>query len=217
MAPLNKNIFCSKYLEPIDEIQEIHQIQEIQEMQEIEEMQEVQEIQNERSITPPISPPSPPGPPEPPSPLWTQKDFNFYTNVIQSHLDKLENIVMGPHIIFINGIQHLRSNTGQNWKERFHRLLFECGIPFFWILNCMSDDDDDNDDNDYNDNDNDNNDNYDYDNDYDYNYDYENNEENEICPQRIRIYLISHDVKNKVLNMLNSYLRNKYNNIVYLE
>ncbi len=39
------------------------------------------------------------------------------------------------------------------------------------------------------------------------NYDYENNEENEICPQRIRIYLISHDVKNKVLNYSSEFYR----------
>jgi hypothetical protein len=146
-------------------------------------------------ITPPPSPPSPPAPPPPPSPLWTQQDFDFYTTLIQKQLTDLETIIIGPHIIYIDGIQHLRPCAGQNWKDKLNSLLFEARIPFFWILDCIPDNQ---------------------------NEDPTNNEdegienENENEPRRVRMSLISHDVKNKVFQILNVFLRNEYNNIVYL-
>lgn len=156
----------------------------------------IDEIENE--LTPPPTPPSPPGPPAPQSPLWSQQEFNFYTNLIQNHLTELEKIVIGPHIIFMDGIQHLRSQTGQNWKDKLHYLLYEARIPFFWVLDIVPDD---------------------YEETTEH-FRFEEEEEDphyEESPHRVRLYLISHHVKTKVLNILNNYLRNEYNNIVYIE
>jgi len=146
----------------------------------------------DNEITPP-PPPSPPAPHPPPSPLWSQQDFNFYTTLIQKQLIDLETIIIGPHIIYIDGIQNLRPCACQNWKDKLNSLLFEARIPFFWILDCIPDDE---------------------------NKDPTNNEdegiENEDRPHRVHMSLISHDVKNKVFQILSVFLRNEYNNIVYL-
>lgn len=185
------------FMQSLNNMNQLESIDEIEEIEEIEETEQSENFEN-HDITPPLTPPSPPGPPAPPSPLWTQQDFNFYTSLIQSHLNKLENIVIGPHIILINGIQHLRPRFGQTWKSRLNHLLFEARIPFFWIIDILPDNDDDDEgiDNDEN------------------NYD---NEENQRDPYRVRMYVINHHVKIKVLDLLNTYLRMEYDNIVYLE
>jgi len=85
----------------------------------------------EDELTPPPSPPSPPGPLPPSPPLWNQDDFNFYTNLLQLQITELENKIIGPHIVCIAGIQHLRPMSGQNWNDKIRHLLFEAEIPFF--------------------------------------------------------------------------------------
>jgi len=159
--------------------------------------EDIEEIQDE--ITPPASPASPPGPPAPPSLLWNQTDFNFYTTMIQKHLAEIEKVVMGPHIIFIEGIQHLRPLTGQNWKDRINYLLFETRIPFFWILECVPDDEVLNEDESPEES------------------DYPTHDTNIDCPQRVRLYLISYHVKTKIFHILKNFLRDEYNNVVYLD
>ena len=158
----------------------------------------------DNEISPPATPPSPPGPVAPAAPLWTQQDFNFTVNRIQNHLDQIEKIVIGPHIILIEGIQNLRRHTGSTWRDRVHQLLYEARIPYFWVLHCVPDDDD--------------NVNEEINNDQDENDDeYSDHIPTTNCPHRIRMYLISHHVKSKVYHMLKSFLKNEYNNIVHMD
>jgi hypothetical protein len=162
----------------------------------IDQLDEEIEIEFQNEMTPPKTPASPPGPPAPSPPLWSQQDFNFYTNLIQEQLTQLENIVMGPHIITVDGVQHLRPYTGQNWRDRLNQLLFETRIPFFWILRCVPEEDDEEFDNDSS--------------------EYSEYEPDNDCPQRVHIYLISHDVETQVHHILENHLKNEYDNIVYL-
>jgi len=148
-------------------------------------------------ITPPSSPASPPKSPAPPSsPLWTQQEFNFYHNQLQNQISQLEQIVIGPHVIIIHGIEHLRPHTGQNWRDKLNYLLFESRIPLFWVLDCVPDQDDE---------------------------DQEFDDKNPFLtsthdnPSRVRMYLIGHHVKNKIFDILTNFLQHEYNNIVYLE
>lgn len=141
-------------------------------------------------ITPPQSPPSPPGPPAPQAPLWNQEDFNFHINMVLTHLAKLENKVMGPHIICIDGIQHLRPHTGQHWQDKLHYLLFETKIPYYWIIDCIPDDDDGTPED-------------------------EGIEDDQ--PSRVHMYIINHHVKNKIFTILSHFIRDEYNNKVTIE
>jgi len=182
----------------------------------VSQMETLEEFDNEDTPppsppsppSPPPSPPSPPGPPASPSPLWNQQDFNFYTHLLQNQLTELENIVIGPHIIVIDGIQHLRSYTGQNWKDRLNLLLFEARIPFFWIIDIIPDDDDDGE--------------GEHDVQHEDDEEFENEQpphgsRNNENPHRVRMYLINHHVKTRIFSILNTYLNHEYNNIVYLE
>jgi hypothetical protein len=149
----------------------------------------------EDELTPPPSPPSPPGPLPPSPPLWNQDDFNFYTNLLQLQITELENKIIGPHIVCIAGIQHLRPMSNKNWNDKICHLLFEAKIPFFWILECIPDNGDANEDEGF-----------------------EDNQPNDAThPQRVHIYTINHHVKAKIRNNLNLYLTNEYKNIVYIE
>lgn len=157
-------------------------------------------------ISPPQSPPSPPGPVAPPAPRWTQEDFNCALSRINNHLSYIEKIVIGPHVLIINGINNLQHRAHTLWRERVYQLLFEAKIPFFWILRFVPDD------NDY---------------DYDYGQTMEENKENNenyanhalytSYPPRIRLYFISHHVRDKVFFTLKSFFKNKYNNIVHMD
>jgi len=163
-------------------------------------------------ITPPPTPPSPPAPPAPPAPLWTRQDFEFHIDMIQNDLTTLEQLVTGPSIIYIEGVHHLRSNTGQNWEEKLNHLFFEAKIPFFWILDFIPDDTEDDD----NDNDDDDGENEKPVNDEKANDPNSSHSTND-APRRVRLYLINNHVKNKVLFTLRNYLRTEYDEIVYLE
>lgn len=155
-------------------------------------------------ISPPQSPPSPPGPVPPPAPRWTQEDFNCAISRINNHLSYIEKIVIGPHVLIINGINNLQHRAHTLWRERVYQLLFEAKIPFFWILRFVPDD-----------------------NDYDFDHTMEENKENDenyanhasytSYPPRIRMYFISHQVKDKVFFTLKSFFKNKYNNIVHMD
>jgi hypothetical protein len=148
--------------------------------------------------SPPPSPPSPPGPagPAPPAPLWNQEDFLCTITRIHNHLSTIEKIVIGPHFLLIDGIQNLNRRGTTRWRERVHQLLFEAKIPLYWILRFIPEYDEEN------------NDNKQPEDVVDYPY--------PVYPHRVRLYLISHHVKNKVYYMLNSFFKNEYNNIVHM-
>ena len=149
--------------------------------------------------SPPPSPPSPPGHagPAPPAPLWNQEDFLCTITRIHNHLSTIEKIVIGPHFLFIDGIQNLDRRTTTLWRDRVHQLLFEAKIPLYWILRFVPEFDEENHDNTRNEDE------------VDYPY--------PRYPHRVRLYLISHHVKNRVYNMLKSYLKNEYNNLVHMD
>ncbi len=183
----------------IDDSKDSFQSQTIEnprnQLEPIEENEEIT-TECEYEITPPSTPPSPPGPPPPPSPHWTQQDFNFYTDLIQEHLNKLENIVKGPHIITVNGIQQLRPYSGQNWRDKLNQLLFETRIPFFWIIECSPEEENEEVENDVN--------------------ECSPYEPDKNCPHSVHIHLISHSVENKVYEILENYFQNEYDNVVYI-
>jgi len=161
-----------------------------------EHLEPIEEIENEE-IAPPPSPPSPPAPPPPPSPLWSQQDFIFFTDRIQKQLTELEKTVIGPHIIIIDGIQHLRPHTGQHWKDKIYHLLFETRIPLYWILDCIPNEE-----------------NVEI---KDEGFEDEFHMPNNVSPHRVCMYLLNHHVKAKVFNILNTFLKNEYDNVVYVE
>jgi len=137
---------------------------------------------------------------------------NVYQHLenLQNDLTTLEQLVTGPSIIYIEGVHHLRSNTGQNWEEKLNHLFFEAKIPFFWILDFIPDDEDDDNDNDDDDE------NEKPVNDEKANDPNSSHSTND-APRRVRLYLINNHVKNKVLFTLRNYLRTEYDEIVYLE
>jgi hypothetical protein len=164
-------------------------------------LEPIEEIENGFN-TPSWTTPDPP----PPSHHRPQEDFLFYANLIQRHLTVLEKIVIGPHVIVMNEIHHLRPNPWVNhWKGKLSRLLFETRIPFFWVIDCFPADI------------------------HSYNSAFENkflehkfhesshHSQENYYPQRVQINLICHDVRTKVYDILNSYLKTDYNNMVYLE
>jgi hypothetical protein len=138
----------------------------------------------------PRSTPSPPAPLPPPAPLWTPQIMKEHMNRIMKKLQKIELKVTEPHIISIQGIQHLHPQNLTQWKERLQILLFENKIPLFWILDVIPDYENDN----INDDDDDDDDN----------------------PNLVHLYTLNHAVKVKIINILKQYLFVQYNDLVYI-
>ena len=177
--------------------------EDIETMENFEELEELEQEEEYRNIPPPSypsPPPSPPGPVAPPAPLWNQEDFICSITRIHNHLSIIEKIVIGPHVLYIDGINNLKRRPTTNWRDRIYQLLFEAKIPFFWVLRFVPDE---------------------YDNTMEENKenesDFSNRASNINYPHRIRLYLISHHVKNKVYFILKSFLKNEYNNIVHMD
>ena len=160
-------------------------------LQKIKENLKILVQANENELTPPSTPPSPPGPPAPIPTVWTQDDFKFYLKSIQKEQKELENIAIGDQIITLNNIQHLRPQTGQNWQQRINHLLFETRIPIFWVIQFVP----------IEENEEENNENYETEDPY---------------PRRINIFCINYQVKKRILEILENFFLNEYDNIVYI-
>jgi hypothetical protein len=93
------------------------------------------------AITPPTSPQLPSPPPAPySSAVLYQQSMRHEIYQLQIQLRELEMIVTEPFIIYINGIQNLKPETGNNWNERMFHLFYIARIPLFWILDLVPDD-----------------------------------------------------------------------------
>ncbi len=53
---------------------------------------------------------------------------------LQEQTETLEKIISEPQVVAIKGVQNLKSETGNTWKERLTALLFEAHIPYFWTI-----------------------------------------------------------------------------------
>jgi hypothetical protein len=63
---------------------------------------------------------------------------------LQEQTETLEKIISEPQVIAIKGVQNLKSETGNTWKERHTTLLFEARIPYFWTIDLEENDADPN-------------------------------------------------------------------------
>jgi hypothetical protein len=63
---------------------------------------------------------------------------------LQEQTETLEKIISEPQVIAIKGVQNLKSETGNTWKERLTALLFEAPIPYFWTIDLEENDADPN-------------------------------------------------------------------------
>jgi len=84
----------------------------------------------------PVASPPPP-PPMPPTDLGIR--FQIYK--LQEQVELLEQIISEPQIIAVTGIQNLKQETGQSWKDRLIALLFEARVPYFWAIDIVPNDD----------------------------------------------------------------------------
>ncbi len=53
---------------------------------------------------------------------------------LQEQTETLEKIISEPQVIAIKGVQHLKSETGNTWKEKLTALLSEARTPYFWTI-----------------------------------------------------------------------------------
>jgi hypothetical protein len=53
---------------------------------------------------------------------------------LQEQTETLEKVIAEPQVIAIKGVQNLKSETGNTWKEKLMALLFEARIPYFWTI-----------------------------------------------------------------------------------
>ena len=53
---------------------------------------------------------------------------------LQEQTETLEKIISEPQVITIKGVQNLKSETGNTWKEKLTALLFEARTPYFWTI-----------------------------------------------------------------------------------
>jgi hypothetical protein len=148
--------------------------------------------QLEDAITPPPSLPTPSPPPEPSSPTLacaSIRGINKEIYDLKIQLRELEMIVTEPNIIVITGVRNLKIHTGINWHERMCSLLQSARIPIFWILDMIPDDE---------------------------HSIYDLHSRSIVFPETVRLYVISYQVKQKIIAVLNDYLFGEYNNAVYL-
>jgi hypothetical protein len=91
--------------------------------------------------SPPTSPPTAPPSPPPPPPLPTLPSLHYELHQLQEQIEVLEKLIMEHQLISITGISHLKSEMGQNWKDKVYTLFFEARIPLYWILDIVPDED----------------------------------------------------------------------------
>jgi hypothetical protein len=67
-------------------------------------------------------------------PCWTDLAICVQMYKLQEQSETLGKIISKPQVIAITGVQNLKSETGNTWKERLTTLLFEACIPYFWTI-----------------------------------------------------------------------------------
>ena len=63
-------------------------------------------------------------------------------SILQDQVDILEKLISQPQIISLSGIQNLKIELTQHWKNKVYNLFYEARIPLFWILDILPDEDD---------------------------------------------------------------------------
>jgi hypothetical protein len=64
------------------------------------------------------------------------KDLAIHVQLykLQEQTENLEKIISEPQVVAIKGVQNLKSETGNTWRESLTTLLFEARIPYFWTF-----------------------------------------------------------------------------------
>ena len=81
--------------------------------------------------SPPVPPPMPP----------TDVGIRFQIYKLQEQVETLEQIISEPQIVAVTGVQNLKPETGNTWKDKLVTLLYEACIPYFWTIDIVPDED----------------------------------------------------------------------------
>ena len=64
---------------------------------------------------------------------------NLAVKRLKKRLYNIEQIHFNAQTIVIEGCEHLRGFSGQNWKSRIYSLFYDAGLPRYYILDMYAD------------------------------------------------------------------------------
>ncbi len=85
--------------------------------------------------TPPVTPPLPSSLPTSPAP---QTSTDVQLTILIKELADLKQTIVGPHVISIVGVTHLRNAFNKSWKDKIFLMFYEALIPYQWIIDIAT-------------------------------------------------------------------------------